>query len=185
MKKYTAEELKEALELHKQWLNATGGTCADLCGAYLRGAYLCGANLRNANLCNADLCNANLRGADLCNANLRDANLRGADLCGANLCDADLCGADLRGADLCGADLCGVFGNIAHIKSLQTEKYNVTYTADVIQIGCQRHTIEKWKKFDDETIKRMDSGALEWWKKWKPILMHIIEMSPCEPTKGE
>lgn len=31
----------------------------------------------------------------------------------------------------------------------------------------------------------MDSGALEWWTKWKPIIMQIIELAPCEETKNE
>ena len=91
----------------------------------------------------------------------------------ANLSDADLRGADLR----------GVFGNMGHIKSLQTEKYTITYTATILQIGCKRFTIDEWKNFDNKTISQMDSGALEWWTKWKPIILQIIEMSPCEPTK--
>jgi hypothetical protein len=28
----------------------------------------------------------------------------------------------------------------------------------------------------------MDRDALEWWNKWKPIIMQIIEMSPAEPA---
>ena len=116
--------------------------------------------------------------ANLINANLRGANLINADLRGANLSAADLSDANLRGADLW-----GVFGNMRHIKSLQTEKYTITYTATILQIGCKRFTIDEWKNFDDKTISQMDSGALEWWTKWKLIIMQIIEMSPCEPTK--
>ena len=98
----------------------------------------------------------------------------------ANLCDADLSDADLRDAHLS-----GIHGNLRHVKSIQTETYYITYTSKVIQIGCQRHTIEDWKNFDDETIRKMDSKALDWWKKWKPILMQIIELAPCEDTKNE
>ena len=123
---------------------------------------------------------ANLRGANLHGANLRGANLRDADLYGANLCDADLSDADLRDAHLS-----GIHGNLRHVKSIQTETYYITYTSKVIQIGCQRHTIEDWKNFDDETIRKMDSKALDWWKKWKPILIQIIELAPCEDTKNE
>ena len=116
---------------------------------------------------------ADLRGADLCNANLYGADLRDANLYGANLYGADLCGANLRGLN----------GNFRHVKSLQTEKYCITYTSKVIQIGCQSHTIEEWKNFDDEKIRRMDIGALDWWSKWKPVIMQIIELAPCEETK--
>ena len=101
-------------------------------------------------------------------ANLRAANLRGANLTGANLKDANLRGAN---------------GNLRHIKSIQMEKYYITYTFSIVQIGCERHSIEEWQKFSDETIAKMDNGALEWWTKWKPIIMQIIEMAPCEPTK--
>ena len=92
---------------------------------------------------------------------------------------ANLCDADLRGANLW-----GVNGNLRHVKSLQTERYYITYTSKVIQIGCQRHTIEEWKSFNDEKIIHMDIRALEWWTKWKPIIMQIIELAPCEETRG-
>ena len=121
-------------------------------------------------------------------ANLRGADLRGADLCGADLCGADLCGADLRDANLRdanlrGANLWGTIGNKGNIKSIQLEKYDICYTSEVMQIGCQRHSIEEWFKFDDEKISNMESGALEWWNKWKDTIKSIIEMSPCKPTK--
>ena len=140
MKTFTAEQLKNILDLHQKWLNNEyGGVRVDL-----RGANLCGANLRGANLCGA-----NLRGA-----NLRETDLRGA------------------------------VGNMRHIKSLQAEKYTIAYTATILQIGCKRHTIEEWQEFDDKTISKMDTGALEWWNKWKEIVFKMIELSPCEPTKA-
>ena len=121
--------------------------------------------------------------ADLAGANLTDANLYGANLTRANLIGATLSGADLTGVDLADANLTNLLGNMKHIKTLQTDRYLVSYTTRVLQIGCKKHSIEEWKNFDDETISKMDSGALEWWAKWKPIIMQIIEMSPCEPTK--
>ena len=139
--------------------------------------------MKTADELKANLINANLRGANLINADLRGANLSVADLSDANLRGANLSDANLRGANLSGADLWGVVGNMRHIKSLQTEKYTITYTATILQIGCKRFTIDEWKNFDDKTISQMDSGALEWWTKWKLIIMQIIEMSPCEPTK--
>ncbi|SOE49095.1 pentapeptide repeat-containing protein [Orrella dioscoreae] len=170
---------------------------ADLRGANLRGANLGGADLRDANLGGADLRGANLRGANLGGADLRDANLGGADLRGANLRGANLGGADLRdanlgGADLGGADLGGAnlgelgsiwdtAGNRAEIKSLQLETWGVTYTATHMQIGCQHHTLERWWGFSDDCIRRMDERALEWWRKWKPVIQQIVAMSPAVP----
>ena len=151
---FTTKELKAILKLHQKWLNnEVGGT------------------------------RANLAGANLTLAILTDANLTGANLAGAILYGADLSGAILTGVDLADANLTNLLGNMKHIKTLQTDKYLVSYTTRVLQIGCKKHSIEEWKNFDDDTISKMDSGALEWWAKWKPIIMQIIEMSPCEPTK--
>ena len=47
----TSAEIKQALELHKKWLNKEqGGERANLRGANLRGADLCKADLRGADL---------------------------------------------------------------------------------------------------------------------------------------
>ena len=157
MKKYTAEELKEILELHRKWLNNDGGVRADL---------------RSANLRSADLSSADLRSADLSSADLSSADLSSADLRSANLSSADLRSADLRYA----------IGEMRSLRSFQIEKYMVSYTDSILNIGCQSYEIEEWKNFDYEKIKSMDGGALEWWDKWKTIIFKIIEMSPAEPT---
>jgi hypothetical protein len=44
-----------------------------------------------------------------------------------------------------------------------------------MQIGCEKYSIQKWWSFSDLEISRMDEDALNWWKKWKPILQQIIE----------
>lgn len=89
--------------------------------------------------------------------------------------------ANLRGADLSGANLRGM-GNMKHIKAIQADTWNIGYTHDTMQIGCQRHLIAEWWAFSDEEISRMDSRALEWWKVWKPILQAMIAASPAVPT---
>lgn len=63
------------------------------------------------------------------------------------------------------------------------DTYPVTYTAEAMQIGCQRHAIKDWWEFDDKQIAQMDGrAALKFWRKWKPLLQQIIEASPAEPT---
>ena len=184
MKAYTTKELKAILKLHQKWLNnEVDGTRANLTRANLTRANLAGANLTGAILYGVDLTDANLTRAILTDANLTRANLTRANLTRANLTGATLSGADLTGVDLTDANLTNLLGNMKHIKTVQTDKYLVTYTTRVLQIGCKKHSIEEWKNFDDDTISEMDSGALEWWTQWKPIIMKIIEMSPCEPTK--
>ena len=196
----TQEQIKEVIALHQDWLNdKVEGVRADLRKADLREANLRGANLRGANLRKADLSGAalrkaglsraDLRGANLRGANLRGANLRYADLGEANLGDANLREADLRGASLRDADLGGVRlkatkGDGKYIKSIRTKRYLINYTASVLQIGCKNHLISEWVEFEDKEISQMDSGALEWWKKWKSTIMQTIEGDPCEPTRG-
>ena len=143
-----------------------------LIDANLRGANLSGADLSGANLSGADLSGANLRYADL-----RDANLSGADLRGADLRGANLSGADLRGADLRDVNLRWCIGNMREIKSAQFDTYMISWSKDTLAIGCQQHSIEAWWGFDDDTIANMDKGALIWWKKWKPVLQQLIEVS--------
>lgn len=49
----------------------------------------------------------------------------------------------------------------------------VTYTADVMLIGCKTYPIDDWWEFNDD---QDDPRA----RKWKPILKQIIETSPAK-----
>jgi Pentapeptide repeats (8 copies) len=181
MKIYTQEELKEILELHKKWLEGEeDGVRANLKGAYLVDADLKYANLKGAYLVDADLRYANLRGAYLVGANLEYAYL-----VGANLEYANLGGANLEYANLRGANLFNTTGEKKYVKSLQLETYSIVYTSSILQIGCKKFTFQEWRDFDDETISKMDNGALEFWKKWKETIFKLIEMSPALHTKDK
>jgi hypothetical protein len=117
-------------------------------------------SLQGADLQGAKLQGADLRGADLSGADLQCAGLRGADLCGADLRGADLSGADLQCAGLRGADIC----------VLQTDIWTCYIQPQTIRIGCEYHEADKWFSFTDEQIDKMDTKALDWWKKWKPVI---------------
>jgi hypothetical protein len=163
VKTYTPRQLQTVINKHRKWLNdEAGGARANLAGANLDGA--------------------NLAGANLAGANLAGANLAGANLAGANLAGANLAGANLAGANLDVSSLWGTIGNSKHIKTVQTDNWTVVYTATEMQIGCQRHPLKDWWKFDDEEIDSMSGSALEWWRVWKPILRKIIKTSPALPT---
>ena len=62
--------------------------------------------------------------------------------------------ADLQYADLQYADLRGANGNKSSIKSLQIEKYSITYTHARLFIGCKNYLISEWKDFDDASIAK-------------------------------
>ena len=103
----------------------------------------------------------------------------------ADLRDANLSGADLSCADLSGADLNGVCGLNDWIKNIQIEDWPISYTSEIMQIGCQRHPLDAWRNFSDAEIRAMDGKkALTFWHKWRETIFKIIEMAPAQPTKA-
>ena len=144
----------EQLQQHATWLNNDGGQRIEQVGADLRGADLRGSNLRRADL--------------------RGANLRGSDLSGANLS-----GANLRWANLRGSDLRGAIGNMREIKSAQFDSWSITWSADVLAIGCQQHAIEKWRNADPRWIAAMDPNASNWWSRYGALVLQLIDASPA------
>ncbi|HGF9306588.1 TPA: pentapeptide repeat-containing protein [Acinetobacter baumannii] len=151
---------------------------ADLSGADLYGANLSCADLSGANLSGADLSGADLYGANLSCADLSGANLSGANLSGADLRDANLRDANLRGADLSGADLYGA--NLSCAKASPLIVYGLRWDVIIsglgkMRIGCQEHSIEDWKSFDDARITGMDSEALEFWNQHKSMLLNMCD----------
>ena len=116
----------------------------------------------------ANLEGANLRGANLEGANLRGANLRGANLEGANLRGANLEGANLRGADLEGAYLEGTNGIEKFPIQILGHKHAMWTTQDgQLQIGCHKHSFDKWLK------KAEKIGALE---DYSPLDIEIYKL---------
>jgi uncharacterized protein YjbI with pentapeptide repeats len=178
---------------HLLWLNDCEiGKRLDLTGTNLYGTNLSGANLTSANLTDANLIGAiltraNLTGANLEGANLSSANLTGAVLRDANLSCAIITSAVLRDANLEGANLTratltnikfnNCIGNKNQIKNLQLSKYTLVLCNNILAIGCKRYSVEKWYNFDDDTIAKMDSGALEWWTKHKDFIRQWIQIS--------
>ena len=150
-------DLKEQIKLHKDWLlDNTEGKRLDLSGV-------------------------DLSGVDLSDANLRYANLSGANLRYANLSGANLSGVDLSGANLSNANLRYCIGNNKEVKSLQLGKYLVSYTKDILNIGCQSHRHSSWKSFNTNDILSMDrETALDWWNLNKHIIFELIDREQNE-----
>lgn len=94
--------------------------------------------------------------------------------------------ADLRGAILNDANLNGASGNMDQLKSILIETYPITYTSEILQIGCQKHKIEDWWNFDDEKIISMDGKTtLKFWRNYKELIKMTIELSPANSTKQD
>ena len=191
MKTYTPSELTEIIRKHHLYLeHEKGGERANLSYANLSFADLSYANLRFADLSSADLSYANLsyanlRFADLSFADLSSANLSSADLSSANLRSANLRYANLRSADLRSADLrYASAGNNIEVKTLQLGKYYTVISAYKVRVGCQSHTLEEWKGFDDRAILEMDGkDGLIWWKQWRDVICQVAATIPTPEVK--
>jgi len=110
--------------------------------------------------------------------------IRVAAKAGADLRDANLRDANLRGANLSGANLRGAHGLNPYVKCIQIDTYAISYTSDVLQIGCQRHAIADWQSFSDAQIRAMDGvKALAWWQKYKDWIFQTIALCPAEQTQ--
>ena len=98
-------------------------------------------------------------------------------LSGAAAGCADLSFADLGGADLSFAKLSGAAaGNNREIKTLQLGEYYTVITSEKIAVGCQAHTLDKWKAFSDRDILEMDGkDGLAWWKQWRDVIFRVHE----------
>lgn len=178
MKSISQEKLSEILEKHQKWLrNESGGKRADLRHMNLSRANLSYANLSEAVLSYAYLNGANLRNADMSGADMRGAILRYAVLCGADMSYADLSFTNLIGVDLSTAKLNYCIGNMREVKSMQIDTWRVVLCGNKLSIGCETHSVEEWASFDDERIAEMHAGALEWWAKWRHIVLEIARLS--------
>jgi len=169
--------LKLKANLHKANLHGV-----NLHSAGMKGADLQEADLDYANLEYANLSHSTLKYVDLTRANLSNANMQYADLSHANLDGANLSCTDLSHANLDNANLNNVIGNSINIITVQCGLWIANYTSTHLSICDETHTIIDWFNFSDHEINRMDDNALEFWKKWKPILKSIIEVNPARPT---
>ena len=128
--------------------------------AVKEGAYLRGANLESANLESAYLEGANLEGANLEGAYLRCANLRGANLESAYLESAYLEGAYLEGAKS--------LDKITKLPMYCKWSHGIT-NGNLINIGCEKRTIDEWDKFFNSDEKLSTERGTEQFKQIQAV----------------
>jgi hypothetical protein len=84
---------------------------------------------------------------------------------------------DLQGADL------RAFGNMKQLRTMQIDKYEVGYTFDTLQIGCQRHEIEKWRKWTTPAgrkwVELMADDAINWADRNLALVLALIDANPA------
>ena len=63
-----------------------------------------------------------------------------------------------------------------NLLSLNGLRWPVSTDGKSIQIGCQHHSVDEWRAFDDRVIAKMGSGALDFWKKYKLVVLDLAEV---------
>ena len=97
-------------------------------------------------------------------------NFRGGNFCGGNFRGGNFCGGDFWGGDFRGEKL------TKNPQTLYGLKWVVYITKEQMQIGCQRHSHAEWEAFGHDEIKRMASGAFDFWMTWRtPLLMMCMQ----------
>lgn len=140
---------------------------------------------RGKSLAYANLSHVNLRGANLYHANLYRAYLQYTNLQGSDLQCSDLQYTTIQGSDLQGSDLRYAKFHETNIDGELVSKtptlivglhWSVFITEGYMRIGCQRHTHEEWKSFNDHQISKMDDNALEFWNRYSVVLLSMCDI---------
>ena len=63
-----------------------------------------------------------------------------------------------------------------NLLSLNGLRWPVSTDGKSIQIGCQHHSVDEWRAFDDRVIAKMDSDALTFWKWHKEMILSLSEV---------
>jgi len=65
-----------------------------------------------------------------------------------------------------------VNGKLHRENDLPAIEWAVEYLKnDIIKIGCQKHSKNKWRKFSDDEISKMHKEALKFWKLYKEKIL--------------
>lgn len=90
--------------------------------------------------------------------------------------------ADKRAADMDAAGCRGCRGVLRWdgkpatcMLSFNGLHWAVAVSKEQMQIGCQCHTIERWRGFTDAQIAAMDSQALAFWSAHRDLLLSICD----------
>lgn len=63
--------------------------------------------------------------------------------------------------------------------SLINLTWPVLITDGYMRIGCQRHTHDEWRAFDNSVIAAMEPRAADFWGRWGAVLLAM-----CDAHKG-
>lgn len=126
------------------------------------------ATLKDTTCYNVIFDAANFATAGLDRVNFTFANLRNVNFDNAMISD---CKFDI-------ANMNYARGNNSDIISMHLEKWDVVIHKDteMMFIGCEGRTFDKWKGLSDTSINMMDCEALVWWRKHKEWIFNYLEI---------
>ncbi len=101
------------------------------------------------------------------------------DLSNVDLSNVDLSNVDLWNVDLSNADFWKEGIKTTKLIQISGLHYFISVADMHIKIGCELHSKEEWKSFDDKRILEMEgSTALKFWNENKEWILNI------ESSKG-
>ena len=161
------ELLKGALEAKISFYRA------DFRGSDFRGSNFRYSNFSDSDFSNSDFSDSNFSDSDFSNSDFSDSNFSDSDFSDSEFSDSEFSDSNFRGSKHQYK-----IGNMREWHSMQLDTYMIVFNKHILAIGCKQFKIKEWESFTDEEITDMDSGALEWWKKWKDFIFKAIEL--CE-----
>ena len=108
-------------------------------------------------------------------AAVKTASSKNINLTGANLTGADIAYANLANANLAGQGLLQINGL----------RWPVLVTPEYLKIGCEQHSHDYWRSFDDRRILQMaGKNAAEFWADNKTWLLERCEWAAGFRKRG-
>ena len=188
--------VKAVLDDHQKALDGEEGyKLAELYDQDLVNLEVEGKDLRMVNFQRSILLGSKFKGSDLSMASfsgcfMANSDLSQCNLALANLSHANLFQVNLDNTNLTGVRLQGTVGNMKQVKSMHLETYPVTYTKDIISVGCWQMPIYVWSCMNNDKLWEyippdvrahfVKDFDFDWWDKWKETIFKIIDMSPAE-----
>ena len=75
------------------------------------------------------------------------------------------------------ARVCGKAIATKEVININGTYYNITITDNYLKVGCENHPFDYWLNLKDKDFVKMDGkDAINFAKKWKPILQNIIDL---------
>lgn len=169
---------------------STAFSNADIYGADFTNAKLCGSRFTRTTIHWSQFAAANLALSDLHNSYASVCNFQSANLTDTHLDEMTMTAVNLQHSRMHGIRITRSQFNpctrqTAPIMQCVLGQWQVTVTSQETRIGCQLHKHEAWLNAEDQWIADMDKEALAWWKRYRNIVVAMIETANAFEADGD